>query len=59
MTVMAVSDDEGEDGDDGVDGDGVDGVDGDGVDVDSESKNKKKLIFKKNFVVNIVLKKIC
>jgi hypothetical protein len=42
---MAVSDDEGEDGDDGVDGDGVDG---DGVDVDSESKNKKKLIFKKN-----------
>ena len=48
MTVMAVSDDEGEDGDDGVDGDGVDGVDGDGVDVDSESKNKKKLIFKKN-----------
>ena len=48
MTVMAVSDDEGEDGDDGVDGDGVDDVDGDGVDVDSESKNKKKLIFKKN-----------
>ena len=45
MTVMAISDDEGEDGDDGVDGDGVDGVDGDGVDVDSESKNKKKLIF--------------
>jgi hypothetical protein len=50
-------DDEGEDGDDGVDGE--DDVDGDSVDVDSESKNKKKLIFKKNIVVKIVLKKIC
>jgi hypothetical protein len=54
---MTVLDDEGEDGDDGVDGE--DDVDGDSVDVDSESKNKKKLIFKKNIVVKIVLKKIC
>ncbi len=56
MTVMTVSDDDGEDGEDGDD---VDGVDGDKVDVDSESKNKKKLIFKKIFVVKIVLKKMC
>ncbi len=40
MTVMTVLDDDGEDGEDG-----------DGVDVDSDSKNKKKLIFKKIFVV--------
>jgi len=37
MTVMTVLDDDGEDGEDGEDGDDVD--------VDSESKNKKKLIF--------------
>jgi hypothetical protein len=51
MTVL--DEDDGEDGEDGDD------VDGDGVDVDSDSKNKKKLIFKKNFLVKIVLKKMC